>query len=134
MYLQYIEDHLHAQEKTTSHQSDSRMASHQTLSPIRNLADFYQRKLNKIQAQNEATNVSTSRSPRRKNVSATQNQTLVDIDRMTAVDIEKLEQSPPKINPRRKHIKVISNKAMIQFGPEAFSIRVDDQDAGVVRS
>lgn len=110
------------------------MASHQTLSPIRNLADFYQRKLNKIQAQNEATNVSTSRSPRRKNVSATQNQTLVDIDRMTAVDIEKLEQSPPKINPRRKHIKVISNKAMIQFGPEAFSIRVDDQDAGVVRS
>ena len=47
VYLAYIEDHLKAQEKQTSSIDTSR-ANHSALSPIRNLADFYQRKLNKI--------------------------------------------------------------------------------------
>ena len=52
---------------------------------------------------------------------------------MTVVDLEKLETSPPKINPRRKNMKIVSNKAMTMFGPEAFNIRNDDFDNKVAR-
>jgi len=31
---------------------------------------------------------------------------------MTVVDLKKLEQSPPRIQPKRKNMKVINNKAM----------------------
>ena len=50
-YLQYIEDHLKAQERASVHGDMSR--KNNALSPIRNLADFYQRKLNKISSANE---------------------------------------------------------------------------------
>ena len=43
---------------------------------------------------------------------------------MTALDLEKLEKSPPKINPKRKNMKVVNNKAMTQFGSDAFNIRL----------
>ena len=80
VYLQYIEDHLQNQERSTAHdmgmtagtplQSEKRNAH---LSPIRNLAEFYQRKLNKIQSHtynNESSymhsaNASQMRSPKR---------------------------------------------------------------------
>lgn len=45
---------------------------------------------------------------------------------MTAVDVDKLTRSPPKIAPRRKNMKVVNNKAMSQFGAEAFNIKIDD--------
>ena len=45
---------------------------------------------------------------------------------MTPADMEKLEQSPPRINPKRKNMKVVNNKAMIQFGQEAFNVKIDD--------
>ena len=48
---------------------------------------------------------------------------------MTADDIEHLSKSPPKIKPKRKNMKIVNNKAMIQFGSEAFHIQVDDIDA-----
>ena len=41
---------------------------------------------------------------------------------MTVAEMEKLEQSPPRINPKRKNMKVVNNKAMIQFGQEAFNV------------
>ena len=50
VYLQYIEDHLKAQERQAT-QGDSASAARaqkSALSPIRNLADFYNRKLNKL--------------------------------------------------------------------------------------
>ena len=45
---------------------------------------------------------------------------------MTAGDLEKLTRSPPKIAARRKNMKVVNNKAMSQFGAEAFNIKIDD--------
>ena len=62
VYLSYIEDHLKAQERCTatgeSHNANA------ALSPIRNLADFYQRRLNKIQGATTEINVPAhSRSP-----------------------------------------------------------------------
>lgn len=42
-------------------------------------------------------------------------------------DMVKLEQSPPVINPKRKNMKVVNNKAMIQFGSEAFNVKFDDR-------
>ena len=50
------------------------------------------------------------------------NCTYVDIDQMTVNDLENLAKSPPKINPKRKNMKVVNNKAMTQFGSEAFNI------------
>ena len=95
------------------------------LSPIRNLADFYQRKLNKIQGHNESFYPASSRSPKRgKNVMAN-NKTLVDIEQMTVLDLEKLETSPPRIQARRKNMKIVNNKAMTQFGSEAFNVNVN---------
>ena len=60
-----------------------------------------------------------------KNKVTTKNQTYVDIDEMTVIDLEKLEQSPPRINPRRKNMKVMNNKAMSQFGADAFNVKVE---------
>ena len=80
VYLKYIEDHLHAQEKLTiiDENSNSRMTTH-TLSPIRNLADFYQKKLKKIQGHNESFYKSTSRSPKHCRQNNAINKTFVDI-------------------------------------------------------
>ena len=41
---------------------------------------------------------------------------------MTVLDLEKLEQSPPRINPRRKNLRVVNNRAMAEFGQEAFNV------------
>jgi len=41
---------------------------------------------------------------------------------MTAADMDKLERSPPRINPKRKNMKVINNKAMLLFGTDAFGV------------
>ena len=41
---------------------------------------------------------------------------------MTVLDLEKLESSPPRINPRRKNMKVVNNRAMTEFGSEAFNV------------
>ena len=41
---------------------------------------------------------------------------------MTANEINKLEQNPPKITTHRKNLKIINNKLMGQFGAEAFNI------------
>ena len=84
---------------------------HSALSPIRNLADFYQRKLNKIQGANESFYPTASKSPQRRS-RKTNNCTYVDIDQMTVMDLENLAKSPPTINPRRKNMKVVNNKAM----------------------
>ena len=92
------------------------------LSPIRNLAEFYEKKLNKIQSHSIGENLPRSRSPQRGH--QVPNKTYVDIDRMTVLDFEKLEQNPPSINPRRKHLKVINNKAMTTFGNEAFNLKL----------
>ena len=72
----------------------------------------------------------TCRSPLRNYQVA--NKTYVDIERMTVLDLEKLEHSPPIINPRRKHMKIVNNKAMTEFGSEAFSIKMrrDGSEAG----
>ena len=131
VYLQYIEEHLNAQAREAqAAESRSQQRPAATLSPIRNLADYYQRKLNKIQGHNEsALNVTQSRSPKRASRVPTSNQTLVDIDQMTVVDLEKLEKSPPRINPRRKHMKMVNNKAMTQFGPEAFNLNLGEAEA-----
>ena len=43
---------------------------------------------------------------------------------MTVMDLEKLEKSPPNIVPRRKNMKVLNNKAMTQFGSEAFNVNM----------
>ena len=43
---------------------------------------------------------------------------------MTVLDFEKLEHSPPTINPRRKNMKIVNNRAMTEFGSEAFSIKM----------
>ena len=89
-------------------------AGSSALSPIRNLADFYQRKLNKIQksGHNESVYLSHSRSPHRREIQKNNNQTYVDIDSMTVMDFTKLEKSPPRITARRKNMKVVNNKAM----------------------
>ena len=60
VYLQYIEDHLKFQERQTNSMSTEK-ATYTTLSPIRNLADFYQRKLNKLQRANDSSNPMGSR-------------------------------------------------------------------------
>ena len=57
------------------------------------------------------------------------NQTYVDIEKMTVLDLEKLETSPPRINPRRKNMKIFNNKAMAEFGSEAFNV-----DLGQIKS
>ena len=46
---------------------------------------------------------------------------------MTVIDLEKLEQNPPTINPRRKKVKVIHNKAMTHFGNEAFNLKFGNE-------
>ena len=81
MYLQYIEEHLKAQERVTAaamasgiegNEQRSRMGKNSiasaALSPIRNLGEFYQRKLNKIQGHNvnDSTYLSRSKSPKRR--------------------------------------------------------------------
>ena len=43
---------------------------------------------------------------------------------MTVADMDRLEKSPPRINPKRKNMKVVNNKAMVLFGQEAFGVRV----------
>ena len=43
---------------------------------------------------------------------------------MTAVELDRLEKSPPRITPRRKNMKVLNNKAMTQFGSEAFNVNI----------
>ena len=48
---------------------------------------------------------------------------------MTVGDLENLEKFPPKIQTRRKNMKIVNSKAMGQFGAEAFSIRVDTEAA-----
>ena len=40
------------------------------------------------------------------------NKTFVDIEQMTAFDLEKLEKSPPTIKPKRKNMKMMNNRAM----------------------
>ena len=55
------------------------------------------------------------------------NQTYIDIDKMTVADMEKLDKSPPKINPKRKNMKVVNNKAMVLFGSEAFGVHLGDK-------
>ena len=61
VYLAYIEDNLKQQQSQTAHDksalngnvSSPSLKQHTShLSPIRNLADFYQRKLNKIESHN----------------------------------------------------------------------------------
>lgn len=47
IYLSYIEEHLNAQERVNAAGKGHGRAS-PCISPIRNLAEFYQRKLNKI--------------------------------------------------------------------------------------
>ena len=41
--------------------------------------------------------------------------------------MEKLDKSPPKINPKRKNMKVVNNKAMVLFGSEAFGVHLGDK-------
>lgn len=48
---------------------------------------------------------------------------------MTVLDLEKLQASPPKINPRRKNIKVINSRAMAEFGSEAFNVDLGQMSA-----
>ena len=43
---------------------------------------------------------------------------------MTVGDLENLEKSPPKISAKRKNLKVLNNRAMEQFGADAFSLDV----------
>ena len=47
------------------------------------------------------------------------------MDAMTAADMDRLEKSPPKINPNRKNMSVLNNKAMVMFGSEAFGVEID---------
>lgn len=54
------------------------------------------------------------------------NATFVDLDQMTAAELERLEKSPPRINPKRKHMKIVNNKAMVMFGSEAFGVNLGD--------
>lgn len=65
----------------------------------------------------------TSPNARKKKVGS--NVTFVDINQMTAGDLDRLEKSPPTIKPRRKHMKVMNNRAMSQFGSEAFNINLE---------
>lgn len=50
------------------------------------------------------------------------------MDSMTAADMDRLEKSPPKINPARKKMSVLNNKAMVMFGSEAFGVDIDQVD------
>ena len=50
------------------------------------------------------------------------------MDSMTAADMDRLEKSPPKINPTRKNMSVLNNKAMVMFGSEAFGVEIDQVD------
>jgi len=128
VYLQYIEEHLKFQEKLATPIESNKVTFH--ASPIRNLADFYSHKLNKLQRHADSSFISSKPNTQRgKQQVVLDNLTLVDIDQMTVLDIEKLEKSPPKIQPRRKNMKVINNKAMTQFGPEAFQLDIDTQVA-----
>ena len=86
-----------------------------TLSPIRDLADFYTRRLNKISGHLE-TSQNMSKSPNRHLANKNNTSTFVDMDSMTAKDVRELEKNPPSIDPRRKNMKVVNNKAMQQFG------------------
>jgi len=56
------------------------------------------------------------------------NQTYVDIQNMTVLDLERLQASPPKINPRRKNLKVVNGRAMAEFGSEAFNVDLGGQE------
>ena len=47
---------------------------------------------------------------------------------MTVGDLENLEKSPPKIATKRKHYRVVNNKAMQQFGADAFSLDLQMTD------
>ena len=42
--------------------------------------------------------------------------------------MDRLEKSPPKINPKRKNMSVVSNKAMLMFGQEAFGVQLGDNE------
>lgn len=42
--------------------------------------------------------------------------------------MERLERSPPKINPKRKNMSVVSNKAMLLFGQEAFGVQLGENE------
>ena len=52
---------------------------------------------------------------------------------MTAVDVANLEKSPPTIKPRRKNMKIMNNRAMSQYGGEAFNIKLDSDIAAPPR-
>jgi hypothetical protein len=49
---------------------------------------------------------------------------------MTPNDVKNLENSPPKINPSRKNVKIINKGAMEKFGSKAFKL----QDADLSKS
>ena len=105
------------------------MFNNRTLSPIRNLADFYERKLNRLQGPSDLQSTyKTTVSPKKRSQRVSNNQTYIDIDQMTANDVEKLAKSPPKIATRRKNMKVINSKAMAQFGSDAFNIKIERDD------
>ena len=41
--------------------------------------------------------------------------------------MDKLDKSPPRINPKRKNMKIVNNKAMVLFGSEAFGVQLGDK-------
>lgn len=57
----------------------------------------------------------------------TKTHTYVDIEGMTPQEIAQLEKDPPVIKTARKHMKMVNNKAMEQFGKEAFGLQKSSQ-------
>ena len=72
-------------------------------------------------------NASRSPHPRKKAQVTSNNKTFVDIEQMTAIDLERLEKSPPSIRMKRKNMKMMNNRAMQQFGGEAFNMKLDQE-------
>lgn len=60
VYLQYIEDHLKAQEKYVRKGVVEDNEEDRTNSPIRNLTEFYNRKMNKMDLRHHDPTVSTT--------------------------------------------------------------------------
>ena len=89
IYLQYIEDHLTAQEKyvrkgVVEDNEDDRLQS-----PVRNLIDFYNRKMNKLDLRQHDVTMNTATFKNKVKVAGqkTKTQTYVNIDGMTSGEI-----------------------------------------------
>jgi len=82
------------------------------VSPIKNLQEYYNKMLNKLDIQDGTL-------PLRRRL---HQQSVLDLQTMSAEQLIKMDKSPPKLSPTRKRLTLINTALMSQFGKEAFRL------------